>query len=64
MKEFCITCGKELNKEDIGLHKKLVNRGATEYKCKSCLAIFFRITEAQCDDMIAHFKETGCSLFQ
>ena len=64
MKECCIACGKELTRDEIGLHKKLVNRGATEYKCKTCLATFFRITEAQCDDMIAHFKETGCALFQ
>jgi DNA-directed RNA polymerase subunit RPC12/RpoP len=63
LKEYCIACGKELTRDEIGLHKKLVNRGATEYKCKPCLAAFFRITEEQCDEMIAHFRETGCTLF-
>jgi LCP family protein required for cell wall assembly len=63
LKEFCIVCGKELTRDEIGLHKKLVNRGATAFKCKPCLAAFFRITEEQCDEMIAHFRETGCTLF-
>ena len=34
----CIRCGKELNSIDIGAHKKFINRGSTEFMCKSCLA--------------------------
>ena len=59
----CFQCGKPLERDEIGLYKKLVNRGAREFLCKSCLAARFKMTEADCDTLIAHFKEAGCSMF-
>ena len=34
----CKKCGRELDGNDIGLTKKLINRGAVEYFCIDCLA--------------------------
>ena len=34
----CKKCGRELNGNDIGLTKKLINRGSTEFLCINCIA--------------------------
>ena len=48
----CITCGKTLTSDEIGLHKKLVNRGATEYMCITCLGKRFRCSEERLREKI------------
>ena len=59
----CIRCGKELNSIDIGAHKKFINRGSTEFMCKSCLADELKVPEELIDKKIEHFKKQGCTLF-
>ena len=59
----CIKCGKALNPDDIGLTKKLINRGATEFMCISCLADKFDVTTERLQEKIREFKEQGCMLF-
>ena len=59
----CIHCGKKLNQIDIGAHKKFINRGSTEFMCKSCLAKEFNVPESLIDEKIEHFKKQGCVLF-
>ena len=61
--EHCYRCHKKLERDEIGLHRKLVNRGAREYLCKTCLAAHFKMTIEDCDTLIANFKEAGCSMF-
>ena len=34
----CMKCGSELSHDEIAIYKSLVNRGAKEYWCISCLA--------------------------
>ena len=58
----CIRCGKELNSIDIGAHKKFINRGSTEFMCKSCLADELKVPEELIDKKIEHFKKQGCTL--
>ena len=59
----CLKCGKELTLIDVGLSKKLINRGATEYFCKACLAEKFGVTEALLDEKVRAFRAAGCALF-
>ena len=59
----CIECGQVLTNNDIGLHKRLINRGDTEYMCKKCLADYFSVSTELLDKKIIHFKELGCTLF-
>ena len=59
----CFQCEKPLKRDEIGLYRKLVNRGAQVFLCKSCIAAHFKMSEADCDSLIAHFKEAGCSMF-
>lgn len=59
----CHLCGKPLHPDEIGLTKKLINRGATEYLCLTCLARRFDVTERILNRKISEFKEMGCTLF-
>ena len=59
----CIRCGKELNSIDIGAYKKFINRGSTEFMCKSCLADDLNVSVALIDKKIEYFKKQGCTLF-
>ena len=59
----CISCEKSLSHDDVGFHKKMVNRGATEFMCIDCLCDYFGLTREKADEMIEKFKNMGCSMF-
>ena len=61
--DVCKNCSAELTRDEIGLTQKLINRGATEFLCLSCLAKKFDMTEEECRTLIAHFRDAGCHLF-
>ena len=60
---MCRVCGKKLDNDDIGITKKLINRGATEFMCVDCLAAHFRVTPEDIREKIRQFREQGCTLF-
>ncbi|MDD2648757.1 MAG: hypothetical protein PHI27_09735 [Eubacteriales bacterium] len=59
----CSECSRELKSVEIALTKKLVNRGATEFLCKTCLAGRFRVSEGTLDEKAREFRDMGCLLF-
>lgn len=59
----CIECGKELSHNEIGAHKKFINRGSTRFLCKYCLADKLDISVELIDRKIEEFKQQGCTLF-
>ncbi len=59
----CDRCGRPLSRDEIGLTKKLINRGATRFFCLSCLAEHFEVTEEDLKRKIREFREMGCTLF-
>ena len=59
----CIGCGAKLTSNDIGLHRKLINRGAQEFLCMDCLARKFGVTREELQQKIEQFKKQGCTLF-
>ena len=61
--ERCTQCGTILNADEVGLYKKLVNRGATTYCCLDCLGAHFRLTVEELLGLIERFRAQGCSLF-
>lgn len=61
--EICYQCGAELSSEDIGVYKKLVNRGSTQFTCKPCLAKRYRVSVELLDRKIWQFRLQGCMLF-
>ncbi len=61
----CIVCGKEIiDKDTIGINKKLINKNVTEFYCIDCLATYLDCTVLDLIDKIEEFKEEGCTLFQ
>ncbi len=59
----CMKCGRELVGDEVGMHKKLINRGATEYMCLTCLAAFYKCPEALLRTKMEQFRAMGCTLF-
>ena len=62
-REYCRLCKKELMPDEIGLTKKLVNRGSEMYYCLDCLADSFEVDRADLEKKIQYFKDMGCTLF-
>lgn len=62
--DYCIKCGKELESDEIAVHKKLVNRGAKEFLCVSCLAAHFKVSKEMVYERIEYFRAQGCALFE
>lgn len=59
----CFKCGATLSHNEIGLHKRLINRGAEKYMCKTCLAKHFNVTAELLDEKIKMYIMQGCTLF-
>lgn len=59
----CMKCGKALTYNEIGAHKKFINRGSTAFLCKQCLAKELNIPVELIDQKIEQFKKQGCTLF-
>lgn len=61
----CIACGKQnLDKDTIGINKKLLGRNITKFYCIDCLADYLEVTVEELEDKIEEFKEEGCKLFE
>lgn len=59
----CMNCGTGLTFNDIGAHKKFINRGATSFYCQKCLCEKLKIPYSLMQQKIAYFREQGCTLF-
>lgn len=65
MKNNCVMCGKEhLNKDTIGINKKLLGEDIENFYCLDCLAEYLGCTVDELLDKIEEFKEEGCKLFE
>ncbi len=60
---LCKNCNKSLTSDEKSLYMKIVNRQATQFLCKTCLANYFSVEESVLDQKIKQFKENGCLLF-
>lgn len=64
MSEVCVACGKiNLEKNVIGINKKLLGENIKNYYCMDCLADYLGCTVEDLLEKIAEFKEAGCKLF-
>ena len=59
----CSVCGRGLHPDEIALTRKLINRGAREFMCLTCLSRKFEVPEETLRDKIVQFREMGCTLF-
>ena len=60
----CMKCGRPLTSDEIGIHKKMINRGAEQFFCLSCLSAYTGISEESIRAKIEHFRRQGCLLFR
>ncbi len=60
----CMKRGKTLEYDEIGLHRKLVNKGAREFMCIECLSEYFDVSVEALREKIEQYKQSGCSLFK
>ncbi len=61
---MCVSCGKEpLDKNEVGICKKLLGEKTTEFYCLDCLAGYLSVTPQDILDKIEEFKSEGCRLF-
>lgn len=60
----CVMCDKpQLDKDTIGINKKLLGENIDSFYCMDCLAYFLDVTVEDLLDKIEEFKEEGCTLF-
>ncbi|NMB09047.1 MAG: hypothetical protein GX981_11755 [Tissierellia bacterium] len=65
MIDKCIACLKEnLDKNTIGINKKLLGESVDTFYCIDCLADFLDTTVEELKDKIEEFKDEGCDLFE
>lgn len=65
MKIECVSCGKkDLDKNTIGINKKMLGTDVYTYYCMDCLAGYLDTTVEELLEKIEEFKEEGCTLFQ
>lgn len=64
MRINCVICGKEhLEKDTVGINKKLLGENIENFYCMECLAEYLGCTVQELLDKIEEFKEEGCKLF-
>ena len=64
MQVDCVICGKEhLEKDTIGINKKMLGENIDNFYCMDCLAEYLGCTVQELLDKIEEFKEEGCKLF-
>ncbi|MEG1300777.1 MAG: hypothetical protein RSC93_08750 [Erysipelotrichaceae bacterium] len=55
---------QNLNKDIVGLNKKLFGEKITNFYCIDCLAELLEVTVEELNDKIEEFKEQGCIMFE
>ncbi len=64
MKYECVICGKtDLDKDTVGINKKLLGEQMQNFYCIDCLAEYLECTVEELLDKIEEFKAEGCKLF-
>ena len=61
----CLACGKkDLDKDTVGINKKLLGKTVKRFYCIDCLADYSGCTVDDLLEKIEEFKEEGCTLFK
>lgn len=64
MKYECVICGKtDIDKDTVGINKKLLGENVQNFYCMDCLAEYLECTVEELLDKIEEFKAEGCKLF-
>lgn len=65
MEKECLACRKSpLDKNTIGINKKMIGNQVKTYYCMDCLADYLGCSVDDLLEKIEEFKEEGCTLFK
>ncbi len=65
MEKECLACGKTpLDKDTIGINKKLIGKQVKSFYCIDCLADYLGCSVDDLFEKIEEFKDEGCTLFK
>lgn len=65
MSTECLACGKiPLDKDTIGINKKMLGEKMERFYCMDCLADYLGCTVEDLLEKIEEFKAEGCVLFR
>lgn len=65
MEKECLACRKKpLDKDTIGINKKMIGNQVKTFYCMDCLADYLGCSVDDLLDKIEEFKEEGCTLFK
>lgn len=65
MEKECLACRKKpLDKDTIGINKKMIGNQAKTFYCMDCLADYLGCSVDDLLEKIEEFKEEGCTLFK
>ncbi len=65
MDKECLACRKSpLDKDTIGINKKMLGKDVKSFYCMDCLADYLGCSVVDLLDKIEEFKEEGCTLFK
>ena len=60
----CYLCEANLDKDAIGLNKKLLDRNLSRFLCINCLASHLDTSVEELKVKLSDFKDQGCKLFE
>lgn len=60
----CYLCEARLDKDTIGLNKKLLDKDLSRFLCMDCLAVHLDVDVEDLREKISEFKEQGCKFFE
>lgn len=65
MEKECLACRKiPLDKDTIGINKKMLGTNIKSFYCMDCLADYLGCTIEDLLEKIEEFKDEGCTLFK
>lgn len=65
MEKECLACRKApLDKDTIGIDKKMLGTNVKSFYCMDCLADYLGCTVEDLLEKIEEFKDEGCTLFK
>lgn len=63
-KTHCNLCDEEMDKDQIGLSKKLLDSTGNRLYCINCLSTHLEVSVDDLLEKIHEFKDEGCTLFK
>ncbi len=64
MEKECIACRKSpIDKDTVGINKKILGKQVKNFYCIDCLADYLGCSVEDLLEKIEEFKEEGCTLF-